>query len=264
MHSPLRAGRVLAALVMAGALAAAPGCDEGETEQRGELRLSMAGDSVKNERLMAPAFESARRTVNREVELPADLEVRVVDDREAQGRGISGPTYEPHDRAVLFPWSFVDDSRRRLGDDEELREAMVFALFHELTHGLVDQLDVPVVGGEERAADSLAAILAIRSEPGGAAIPLGMASLEQAKARSAGTPSFADYADDHELDSERAVDTRCLVYGSDPRRYAGLVGKDLPATRAAGCEFEYAQELRAWRRLLAPWLTDRGGLRPEK
>jgi Putative metallopeptidase len=74
---------------------------------------------------------------------------------------------------------------------------------------------------------------------------------------------MADYADDHELDGQRAVDALCLVYGSNPARFSGYVGKDLPKARAAMCPFEYRQELRSWRRLLSFWLSDQGGLRPE-
>jgi predicted metalloprotease len=64
------------------------------------------------------------------------LQVRVVDRAEAKRRGISGPTYQPRDRVVYFPWSFVDESRSKLDGDTELRDAMTFALYHELTHGL--------------------------------------------------------------------------------------------------------------------------------
>ena len=44
----------------------------------------------------------------------------------------------------------------------------------------------------------------------------------------------------------------------------GLVGPDLPSSRADRCSFEYREELYAWRRLLARWLTLQGGLLPEK
>jgi Putative metallopeptidase len=137
----------------------------------------MASGAPANEQLLRPAFEGVVRTVNAEIRLPSDLEVRVVDDREAARLRIFGPTYEPRDRVVYFPWSFVDDAWRQLDTYSELRGAMVPTLNHELTHGLIDVLDVPVVGGEERAADSLAAILAIRSNDGGELIPLGMAKL---------------------------------------------------------------------------------------
>ena len=43
----------------------------------------------------------------------------------------------------------------------------------------------------------------------------------------------------------------CLVYGSDPDKYAGLVGADgLPEARAVRCPAEYAQVEKAFDRLL--------------
>ena len=244
------------------------GCGNSGSQPQGQVRLSVVKGSRADDRLMRPTFEAAIGNVNREIRLPSPLTVRVVDDREAERRGISGPTYEPREHVVYFPWSFVDESRRQLPDDAELRDAMVFALYHELTHGLIALLDVPVVGGEERAADSLAAVFAIRSQSGGQQIPLGMAKLLKTRSESqrlrSGPYAADDYADDHELDPQRAADALCLVYGSNPRRYAGLVGKDLPQARADRCPFEYGQELHAWRRLLAAWLTKRGGLLPDR
>ena len=243
--------------------ALAAGCGESR-QPAGQVRLVRSSDSPVNERLVGPTLEEAVRTVNREIRLPSNVSVRLVGDDEAQRRGITGPTYEPGDRAVYFPWSFVDESRRQLGDDRALRAATVFVLYHELTHGIIDLVDVPVVGGEERAADSLAAVFAIRSQSGGQAIPLGMTKLFEGRQGGEAPGAVAqDYADDHELDGQRAADALCLVYGSDPGRYARLVGRDLPKTRADTCRFEYEQEVRAWRRLLKTWLTKRGGLRPE-
>jgi hypothetical protein len=252
------------AIALTVALGVAVGCGPGSSEPRHQVGLSMTKESPADERLMRPAFLTAIRTVNHEIRLPVPLTVRVVGDGEADQRGLAGPTYVSRDRTVYFPWSFVEESQRQLRDDSNLRNAMVFALYHELTHGLIDVLDVPVVGGEERAADSLAAVFAIRAQQAGQQVPLGMASLLETRSEneSAGY-STNDYADDHELDPERAVDALCLVYGSDPHRYEGLIGKDLTKARADSCPFEYRQELHAWRRLLAPALTEEGGLRPE-
>jgi hypothetical protein len=124
-------------------------------------------------------------------------------------------------------------------------------------------LDLPIVGNDEDAADSFAAVFAIRAQSGGQAVPLGIAALLDAKSRQEGAPGPADYADSHELDPERAADARCLVHGSDPHRYRNFVGPRFPRERADTCQFEYQEQVRAWRRLLARWLTDTGGLRPE-
>ncbi len=138
----------------------------------------------------------------------------------------------------------------------------MFVLFHETAHGLFHVLDIPVVGGEEPTADSLAAIFAIASGFGGQQVVLSGAALEAVSAQERGQVSPSQYTDDHDLDQQRAFDALCLVYGSAPDR--NLVGGpgDLPPERAELCPFEYRGDLRSWRRLLAPWLTDQGGLLP--
>jgi hypothetical protein len=77
------------------------------------------------------------------------------------------------------------------------------------------------------------------------------------------TPTRAAFADEHDFGVARAFDTLCLIYGSDPRRYAGLAAESgLPESRRATCRYDYPREVRSWRRLLGPWLTHHGRLLP--
>ncbi len=221
-------------------------------------------------------FEHAADTVNREIAQPRDLVVHVVGDRTAERRQMLGPTYDPDDHAVYFPWSFVQQSHRdlaRAGDlPRELRHrdrgvvlanAMAFVLFHEIAHGLFDELDTPIVAGEERSADSLAAVLALRGEADGEALPLSAAVLDVARAERGGAPTLADYADDHGFDRQRAVDARCAVYGAAPEAHQHFLEDGLlEPSRAQICQYEHESHLRAWRRILRGSLTTDGGLLP--
>jgi hypothetical protein len=139
---------------------------------------------------------------------------------------------------------------------------MVFVLYHELSHGIIDVLDVPVVAGQEPTADNLATIFSIASLKGGQSVPLSSAALEEAHAADSAAPGLMQYADEHGFDQQRAFDARCLVYGSAPQRFQRLVGPRLPPRRADLCKFDYPEDLRAWRRLLAAGLTHVGGLTP--
>jgi hypothetical protein len=221
------------------------------------------------------ALEGAVQTINSQIKLPTDLHVRVVGADTAARVGAGGPVYDPHERTAYFPWSFVETSRadlrglnllKSLRPDqfEELdKGAMVFVLYHELAHGLIDVLDVPIVASEEQTADSFAGILAIESRRGGEIVPLSAAALAEARSRRSGAPALFAFADDHGFDRQRAFDDICLVYGSAPQRFQSLVREGyLPSQRARLCPFDYDRTLRSWRRLLSPWLTDKGGLRP--
>lgn len=263
--------------------------DDQATGSGGEVSVVYEPGPREMERLIrhAGVFDQAVAAINRELDLPEDLTVSVVDDRTAARLGVGGPLYEPSERTVYFPWSFIELSHagfERLSEksraeidrianlreldhtrvDHLLTNAMVFVLFHETAHGLFHVLDVPVVGGEEPTADSLAAIFAIASGFGGQEVVLSGAALEAVTAEEAGQVSPSQYVDDHDLDQQRAFDALCLVYGSAPDRHRNLVGGpgDLTPERAELCPFDYRGDLRAWRRLLGPWLTEQGGLLP--
>lgn len=217
-------------------------------------------------------LDRAVGTVNQEVALPRDLHVRVVGEETAARVGVTGPEYQPSNHTVYFPWSFFEQSRDELRHlkllakatpaqlDQISRSAMTFVLYHELTHGLIDVLDVPVVASEEPMADSFASVLAIVSG-GGQIVPLSAAALGEARSEAHGAPTLADYADDHGFDRSRAFDEICLVYGSAPQAFSKLVEQGfLPSSRAHACPFDYQRTLRSWNRLLKPWLAHQQGL----
>ena len=73
---------------------------------------------------------------------------------------------------------------------------------------------------------------------------------------STGAYDLDAYADEHALGEQRYFNLQCLIYGTDPEGFAGMVQTgDLTAARAAGCERETRQASRAWVRLLAPYLA---------
>ena len=141
-----------------------------------------------------------------------------------------------------------------------VRANVRFMLLHETGHALVQLLDLPVTGRQEDAVDQLAAILMLR-----------FASLEETPAevignlrlaanwmlsRSTGAYNLDAYADEHALGEQRYFNLQCLVYGTDPERFAGMVeAGDLTAARARVCPRETRQASRAWLRLLLPHLA---------
>jgi hypothetical protein len=251
--------------------------DNGPSSGDGRVVVGYEPGPAESERLIKGSglFDDVAATVSREIALPRDLEVRVVGKRTAEQAGVSGPTYKPDEEVVYLPWSFVQRSHRDLlrskeaGDlkhpriDEVLADAMAFVLYHELAHGLFDVLRVPVVAGEERTADSLATVLALRADRRGLAVPLSVSVLELARAERGGVPSIADYSDDHGFDSQRAFDARCAAYGAAPEgRRSEFSEEELPGFRARLCPYDYEAQLRGWRRILERHLTEEGGLLP--
>jgi hypothetical protein len=131
-----------------------------------------------------------------------------------------------------------------------------FVLLHELAHVIIHDFEVPVLGNEEDAADTLAATTLLRFDQraGGRrfARMLVMAAdanrifwqlgLELANQKAA-------YWANHPLSVQRAMRITCLVVGSDPAVFSPLADMvEMPLSRSDWCEEEYAaaESARAW------------------
>jgi hypothetical protein len=123
----------------------------------------------------------------------------------------------------------------------------LFVLFHELGHAFIDQFDLPILGGEEDAADRFATVL-LAGDPAGALLAL------VAAANWLSSPRVAVYWDEHPLNEQRFFNITCLVYGSNPSRFQTLVPDFLPADRAARCPSEWEDAFTSWQEVLGPYL----------
>lgn len=150
-----------------------------------------------------------------------------------------------------------------LGEDHPLRYVRAnvrFIVLHETGHALVHLLDLPVTGRQEDAVDQLAAILMLRfagldETPAEVIDDLRMAA-NWMLSRSTGAYDLDAYAGEHALGEQRYFNLQCLIYGTDPAGFAGMVDAgDLTAARAAGCARETRLVTRAWLRLLLPHLA---------
>ncbi len=135
-----------------------------------------------------------------------------------------------------------------------------FIVLHETGHALVHLLDLPVTGRQEDAVDQLAAILMLRFAGLDETPAQVIANLQMAAnwllSRSTGAYNLFAYAAEHALGEQRYFNLQCLIYGTDPDEFAGMVDAgDLTAARAASCPRETRMASRAWVRLLLPHLA---------
>lgn len=149
---------------------------------------------------------------------------------------------------------------RHLGDAYPQRYVIAnlrYILLHETGHALIELLDIPATGRQEDAVDQLATMLmqhfaALDESPATVSENLDMAA-NWLLAHSTGEYDLAAYADEHALGEQRFFNIQCLIYGSDPVRFAGIVAsKGLTPERAKGCPAEAKRVFRAWLRLLLP------------
>jgi Putative metallopeptidase len=131
----------------------------------------------------------------------------------------------------------------------------VQALLHEVAFGIFDLLDVPVWGRPADAADRLAAIVMLKfGEEAALRTVLGSAMFFEASDR-AWTGS--DFADAVSPDPQRYYNYLCIAYGGAPITFKGLVNGAkpvLPRYRAARCEEEYRQVLKAFDMRIMPYV----------
>lgn len=163
--------------------------------------------------------------------------------------------YSPRDGSVTFCYEMVDYLNslfsQATSNPDELREKMdgafAFIMMHEVGHALRHQLDLPVTGREEDAADQLAALVLLQDGDKGA-----NAAVAGALALQTGNQfDDSDYADEHSLGPQRLYNIVCWIYGSDPQKYQHWVTNGLlPEARAVRCPAEYEQMAKAWTRLL--------------
>ena len=147
--------------------------------------------------------------------------------------------------------TYITNALGRHVPAERLQEAVSgayeFIMLHEVGHALRHQLDLPITGREEDMADQFATlVLARQGDKGAQAAVDGVLALQDDREF-----GESDYADEHSLGPQRYYNVACWVYGSNPDKYAGLVGEGgLPEARAERCPGEYAQLEKSFGRLL--------------
>lgn len=127
-----------------------------------------------------------------------------------------------------------------------------FALFHELGHALIHTLDLPVLGREEDAADTLAIaglLIGDKEQLQKHLLERLIVVSDEWLLEWNENESQSAYWDSHGLEIQRFYDIVCLIYGSDTQRFADIAfGSALPAERSFGCEgeFETARHAVEW------------------
>jgi len=148
--------------------------------------------------------------------------------------------------------------------DFYVQSNLEFTLLHELAHAVIDLNDIPVLGGQEQAADQVALMLLMLSDDVNKndidlvllnkLLAISGEWMLEWKKENKDSPPI--YWGTHPLAIQRFYEVTCLVYGSNPDKLEAL-RKDtmLPVERAWDCDLEFKQTRKAlaW---LATQVTD--------
>ncbi|HUF03064.1 MAG TPA: DUF4344 domain-containing metallopeptidase [Aridibacter sp.] len=216
-------------------------------------------EGIHREIKQARVLEKAADKLNRTLILPHDIKLRTKDC------GTVNAFYDPRDKSITFCYElmahlynlFRSDGASEREANEQMGKAVNFIFLHELGHALIDSYELPITANEEDAADRCSSFICIE-EMGDEGVGWVVAAAEafyiQSKNRQIGKEGLAD---EHLLDEQRFFTSLCMIYGSDPNKYAHFVSRGLlPDARARRCPTEYAKTAKAWEQLLEPWRKD--------
>lgn len=223
-------------------------------------------DAFGYELLTAGETEEVAASLAEAFELPNPLLVRGVN-----GIG-SGPFYDPEDNSITLPYGFAAlafeveaDSNPELGPEELGEQAGAinsFILAHEFAHALIANFELPVLGKEEDAADSIATAVLLEVPEGDTYAADAAAFWADFSGRQE-PPAVADFADAHALDLQRAFAILCWVAGSSRASYEEVAELEaLPEPRLESCPGEYEQLVSSIEQELKPHLKNGVTLTP--
>ncbi len=135
-------------------------------------------------------------------------------------------------------------------------------LFHEYGHGLVSELELPIVGKEEDAVDNLANIIMVSKTTDPALDKMLRAVADDYFANGNFYEETGEETapwDEHSPDKARAYDVICTLVGADPESYKEAADNaGMPPERQEACAYEYESKLNAWDKLLTPYYLKEG------
>jgi hypothetical protein len=140
----------------------------------------------------------------------------------------------------------------------------LFVLLHELGHVHISEFNLPVLGREEDAADTFAALAMINIGTGFSHRVLADAAkgwfLSDRRDQQTGAAPL--YYDEHNLSQQRAYQVVCLMVGSDQAKFKDLANEvKMPEARQESCKDDFAKAFSSWYAVLKPHV--RGPDQPE-
>ncbi|GIU13982.1 hypothetical protein TUM4261_28870 [Shewanella sp. c952] len=194
-------------------------------------------------------------------ELPLQQPVQIVYGAE------DGPLFDPQLMQIHIPYSFITEVFNRFSADNyqetgisaatATQDALLHTIGHEYGHAFIYANQVMVLGKEEDAVDTLATLLLINSFDDGADIALSAADLFALEDESIEEFEEQDFADEHSLDAQRYFATLCLIYGSDPQKFVGMLDRPQSLLQNGEyCQEEYFRQSDNWDRLKQQYIVE--------
>lgn len=154
---------------------------------------------------------------------------------------------------ALGPLSAAADAVVTVDRDTFIEETLITVFYHELGHGLIDLLALPLFGPNEPSADigSVMMVDYLYDEERGIEMMTNAANLFFAEGLDRGKGQMAEFWDTHGSDQARFYNTICVYLGGNVetrQEMADTLG--LPEARAERCDGEFAAADASWGNVL--------------
>jgi hypothetical protein len=133
---------------------------------------------------------------------------------------------------------------------------MLYSVVHEMGHAVLSEMQLPVLGRQEDAADSFAIVAGIKM----------MTNVSERALIEAGKGWFFNelserkrgaitvFYDSHGMNLQRAYQIVCFMVGANPERFKPIAdATNLPEIRRTTCKDDYAIAAWSWEELLKPF-----------
>ncbi len=171
--------------------------------------------------------------------------------------GAPNAYYHPGQSHILICYEFIVEMNIRLGKtgssryeyDRSTKEALLFVMFHEAAHALIDGLQIRMWGPEEDLADQFAYLLMTSVDE--TAVSERVVRAAVAYFHNPATETIEHSPDDtHRSAQNRAFEGVCLLYG---RYREPKLGKVLGQRFQQPCIDTYQDVFKRWNEALAPY-----------
>ena len=228
--------------------------------QKGQIKVSFIAPKSEISKAVHQAFVADKtngiqvlmNVISQLYKLPRNMDVVFAET------GTVNAWYDPEHHAVIMAYDFVEfmikDAVANKANEQEAIQyatgAILFTLMHEMGHALIGEMDVPVVGREEDAADEFATMILLDCGDQGHEILGSAADWFGTMSRNQKELAFWD---EHSLDQQRLFNILLLMYGHSPDKYGSIVSTAIPKNRMAKALHEYKIKEHRWDKLLKPY-----------
>jgi hypothetical protein len=173
--------------------------------------------------------------------------------------------YDPDTSTISVCYGLVGDLRRLAAGpsrpagvtpESAVRSSLAYIFLHEAAHALFDQLQTPILGREEDAADILATVVVLQLDDQDVReMVMGVAWLYTQEGGDVAADANGYLSDVHLLPEQRKFNLVCLAHGARPALFAdALASGYLTADRAESCQEEYRLASYSIAALVGPYL----------